>query len=212
MAIDIGYTLFVEILRMSQYPGAPFTGDIVRDIVMFFFIPTVFIILFVFMLLGTMFPRGWPLRALTGIAIWLFIVFGGYYGVFAAIAGPYFFILIFILGGLFFLRGHIGVRVEGGAVPGIGGGHAHGPQGSENRARKLSEAYRELENMKKDIAELKALNEKTGTPIDRSLEGCLGRLSEIRQEVHRLGGDINKCEAVQRQIDGLTRAFVKKNR
>jgi len=192
MAIDIGYTLFVEILRMSQYPGAPFTGDIVRDIVMFFFIPTVFIILFVFMLLGTMFPRGWPLRVLTGIAIWLFIVFGGYYGVFAAIAGPYFFILIFILGGLFFLRGHIGVRVEGGAVPGYGGGGSRGGGGGKDLPEVNPLERKRLENELKRLDErIKKLQKKEESMIARGVHGAgsvtlqIDELEAARKEILR---------------------------
>jgi hypothetical protein len=174
MAIDIAYTLFVEILRMQDYPGGSFSGDPVKDIVMFFFIPTVFIILFIFMLLGTMFPRGWPLRALTGIAIWLFIVFGGYYGTFAMLAGPYFFVLIFILGAIFFLRGHIGARV-GGAVPGLGGGGGGGGKFSH-----MSTA---------DLVEL------LGTYSDQLKEGMKHnepRLSELRAEVAEISAELSR--------------------
>jgi len=123
---DLGYILFVEFLRMTQYPGAPFTGEIIRDLVMFFFIPTVFIILIVYMLLGRILPPAHvKLRALLGIAIYAFIIFGGYYPVFAYLAGPYFIFLIFILGILYYFLEHFTRRGGGGGgSPYRGASHA----------------------------------------------------------------------------------------
>jgi hypothetical protein len=118
MAIDIGTTIFIDILGMSQYPGSPFSGQIINDLVMFFFIPTVFIIIFVYILTGRLLGNA-KLRLLLAIALYLFIVFGGYYSAFAYLAGPYFIFLIFILGALLFLSSHFGIRrsSQGGGLP-----------------------------------------------------------------------------------------------
>src|SRR3989344_4220407 len=108
MAIeDIGQVLFVDILKMSQYPGSPFTGNIFNDLVMFFFIPTVFIILVVYMMVARVLPVQYTgLRFLLGIAAYLFIIVGGYYSLFAYLAGPYFMFLILFMGLLFYFTRH----------------------------------------------------------------------------------------------------------
>jgi hypothetical protein len=107
MASDIGSILFVEILRMSQYPGSPFTGNIYRDIIMFFIVPTIFIILIVYMMVGRVLPPEYgKMKVMLGLGAYLFIIAGGYYPVFALLAGPYFIFLIFILGLLFYVMEH----------------------------------------------------------------------------------------------------------
>lgn len=123
MATDIGSIIFFDILRMTQYPGSPFTGNIVNDLIMFLLVPSVFIILFTYSLLGRLFAAGQTrMRLLVGITIYLFIVAGGYYPAFALIAGPYFIVLIFLLGILYFVLGHFGVR-RGHAMSGHALGH-----------------------------------------------------------------------------------------
>lgn len=126
---DIGYLLFKEVLGMADYPAGPFSGVILKDLVMFFLIPSIFIILVIYMMLGRLFypatQRG--LRLLVGIGAYLFIVFGGYFGVFAELAGPYFIILIFIMGLLYMFLELFRVK----PVPAAGGhGLAAGGFGS----------------------------------------------------------------------------------
>ncbi len=107
MATDIGSFLFKGILGMAEYPSSPFTGIILNDLVMFFLIPTVFIILIVYMLLARLVPidnKG--MRIMVGLSVYLFIVFGGYYPIFARLAGPYFIFLIFVLGLFYFILHH----------------------------------------------------------------------------------------------------------
>lgn len=111
---DIGELLFRDILRMSQYPGAPFTGNIVNDLVMFFFIPTVFIILIIYTLAGRMTDNA-KIDLLLSVTFYLFIVFGGYFGMFALIAGPYFLFMLIFMGLFMFFLGHFGLRRAGGA-------------------------------------------------------------------------------------------------
>jgi len=119
--IDVGTLLFREILRMNEYPGAPFTGDLMRDLITFFFVPTVFLIAVIFFGVGIVLPPAWRgMRLLFGLAAFLFIVVSGYYPIFAYIAGPYFFVLIVILGLVFFLFRHFRrprVLHEGGGAP-----------------------------------------------------------------------------------------------
>ena len=106
---DIGQLIFVQLLQMTDYPGSPFTGDIARDLIMFLLVPSVFIILVVYMMVGRVLPPGGiynKLRILLGITTYLFIIAGGYYRVFALLAGPYFIFLVFILGILFFILEH----------------------------------------------------------------------------------------------------------
>jgi hypothetical protein len=105
---DIGFLIFSEFLGMTQYPGAPFTGNIVKDSIQFLFIPTVFIILVVYLLVSRLALPGSKIRILISIASYLFILTSGYYKVFALLAGPYFIFLIFFLGLLYFIPAHFG--------------------------------------------------------------------------------------------------------
>ncbi|MBI2233140.1 MAG: hypothetical protein HYU56_04420 [Candidatus Aenigmarchaeota archaeon] len=110
---DIGQLIFVQLLQMTDYPGSPFTGDIARDLIMFLLVPSVFIILVVYMMVGRVLPpdaRYNKLRVLLGATTYLFIIAGGYYRTFALLAGPYFIFLIFVLGILFFFIEHFGRR------------------------------------------------------------------------------------------------------
>jgi hypothetical protein len=125
MVQDIGYLLFKEVLGMTEYPGGVFSGVILKDLVMFFLIPSIFIILVIYMLLARLVPidsKG--MRLLVGIGAYLFIVFGGYYSIFARISGPYFIFLIFILGLLYFLLSHFKGGGGGPYTARSGGGYA----------------------------------------------------------------------------------------
>src|SRR3990167_5629176 len=94
---DIGYVIFGQILGMSQYPGAPFTGNIYRDLIMFLIVPSIFIILVIYSMTGRVIADA-KLRMMLGVGAYLFVIAGGYYSTFALLAGPYFIVLIFIVG------------------------------------------------------------------------------------------------------------------
>lgn len=120
---DVGELIFRDIFKMADYPGAPFTGNIINDLVMFLFIPTVFIIVIITVLVLRLGLPSEKLAVLLGIAFYMFIVFGGYYSMFALLAGPYFLFLIVIMGIFVFFLGHFGIA-RGGPMPGraAGGG------------------------------------------------------------------------------------------
>lgn len=110
---DFGEILFRDLLKVSQYPGSPFTGDIITDIVLYFFIPTVLLILVVFVLLGRLAVQQRGIRVLLGIAIYLFVVFSGYFAVFVMLGNAYFLFLVFILGLIYFIPTHFRIRTHG---------------------------------------------------------------------------------------------------
>ncbi len=112
---DIGSLIFRDFLKMTDYPGAPFSGNIVNDLVMFLFIPTVFIIVVVYTLAGRLTDTP-KINLLISIAFYAFIVFGGYYRIFALLAGPYFLFMLIFLGLFMFLIGHFGLRRAGGGM------------------------------------------------------------------------------------------------
>lgn len=146
MAFDIGSLLFVELLHMSAYPGAPFTGNIVQDLVMFFFIPTVFIIVIVYSLVGRIMGDA-KMKLLLGVAFYLFIVFSPYglYTMFAYLAGPYFLFMLIILGLVYFVLGHFGVKRKEDMNPAGGkGGHAMPMGAIERAARSVENPYENL--------------------------------------------------------------------
>ncbi|MBI4895962.1 MAG: hypothetical protein HY832_00225 [Candidatus Aenigmarchaeota archaeon] len=105
--IDIGEFIFVTILKMTQYPSAPFSGEIVSDLVMFLFVPSIFIILIIYQILNRLFESGpRKFKFLFGVGFYLVIIFQGFYAVFAYFAGPYFIFLIFVYGLFFYLIEH----------------------------------------------------------------------------------------------------------
>ncbi|MFA4819797.1 MAG: hypothetical protein WC613_02440 [Candidatus Aenigmatarchaeota archaeon] len=139
MAYDIGTSLFVELLGMTQYPGSPFTGNIFRDLIMFFIVPTIFIIMVLYIMSGRIIPNR-NFRVMLGVGAYLFIIAGGYYSFFALLAGPYFIFLIFILGVLGYLGSHF--RPHGG---GGGGGYSRSryaqAEEGERHSREEAEGY-----------------------------------------------------------------------
>lgn len=171
MASDIGFLIFAELLGMAEYPGAPFTGNVVKDLIMFLLIPTIFIILIIYMMLGRLLPptQG-KLRMLVAVGAYLFIIAGGYYRAFAYLAGPYFLFLIFIMGLLFFILEHFT-----GGNRAAGGGTATSfeiPTDAGQRKRWIDRVFRQEKNiMDRREAELAI------AAIDEQLE-YLDRLAE----------------------------------
>lgn len=149
-AIDVGSLLFREILRMYEYPGAPFTGDIIRDLVTFFFVPTVFLIAVIYFSTGIIFGPGWRgMRLLFGLAAYLFVIVSGYFSIFAYIAGPYFFFLIIVVGIVYFIGRHFrrpGLREGGAPTP-------PSAMPAEAVARSRSDILDELDRVKKSLAD-----------------------------------------------------------
>ncbi|MBI4894974.1 MAG: hypothetical protein HY831_00640 [Candidatus Aenigmarchaeota archaeon] len=155
MAIDIGVFLFKEILQMMEYPASPFTGVIINDLVMFFLIPTIFIILVIYMAVGRVVAGHPGLRLLVGLGSYLFIIFGGYFGVFARFAGPYFLFLIFGLGLIYFILEHFSRRggySSGGGFSGGsgGGGYEASSPFKQMTTHELQIMIRNAENAMKD--------------------------------------------------------------
>ena len=118
MIDDVGVLIFSQLLGITQYPGSPFTGNIFRDMIMFLIIPTIFIILVVYSMTGRIVADS-KLRVMLGVGAYLFIVAGGYYSIFALLAGPYFLFLIIFMGLIYWFFSHFtGSRPKGtGSAP-----------------------------------------------------------------------------------------------
>ncbi|GEM_PF-2388727 len=117
MVVDIGEMLFREILGMSAYPGSPFTGNIFQDIILFFFVPTVFLIIFVYVASGIIVaPENTKLRLLFGIAIYAFIIASRYFEGFAIFASQFYFIFVIVIGLVYFLGRHFRRPGGGGTM------------------------------------------------------------------------------------------------
>ena len=111
---DIASILFRDILRFSQYPGSPFTGDILADMVNYFLFPTVFIILFIYIILGVLFTKAQAkFRILVGVTLYLVIIVNGWFSAFA-LFGQFYIILLLLLGIFYFVLIHFGIRIGGG--------------------------------------------------------------------------------------------------
>lgn len=153
---DIGQIIFVQLLQMTEYPGSPFTGEIARDLIMFLLVPSVFIILLIYMIIGRLFGMTavgaqQKLRLLVGITIYLFIIAGGYYRAFALLAGPYFLFLIFVLGLFYFIFSHFGVQAGGGGPYREGGAFRTGGGNDSSVAHYENMNYLQLMKAKKRI-------------------------------------------------------------
>ncbi|MBI5332015.1 MAG: hypothetical protein HZB65_00415 [Candidatus Aenigmarchaeota archaeon] len=158
MALDIGMVLFRDVLKMAEYPNYPFSGIILNDLVMFFLIPTIFIILILYMAVGRVVGAHPGLRLLVGLGAYLFIIFGGYYGTFARIAGPYFIFLIFILGLLYFILDHFHKKpAEDGRGPTA---YSSGGLGGMSSGNVSSQDRKHLFTLEKQTSELKAEKER----------------------------------------------------
>ncbi|MFH1631347.1 MAG: hypothetical protein ABIA21_03990 [Candidatus Aenigmatarchaeota archaeon] len=239
MIEDIGHLIFVQILRVADYPGAPFTGNIISDLVLYLFLPLVFTILIIYMLLARMFPEGYKgIKLLMGIAIFLFAVFSGYFGIIIYITGPYFTFLLFGVGILTFLGMHFRPAGGGGEYrtkghpkwsggdqsPPLGGGGSQViPISTGKRAKRLAELKKELHSLEGDLRELKdeakmasasaASGNSAFVPTyDRTRSVIQQRLMEIRREMSSLGADINPVEAKLRELHGIEHAFFKNTR
>lgn len=185
MAIDIGQLIFVELLRMTNYPGSPFTGNIVNDLIMFLFIPSVFIIVIVYTLVGRMTDSN-KLKLLLGIAFYLFIIAGGYYNMFALLAGPYFIIMLIIVGVVFFFLGHFGLFKKDGGGQQI----QHMPgRAAEAASGEIIHQYQLLlENYRKGEDEYKLLKEqsKENPALDRLLAEQKKSISDTKHRIIEL--------------------------
>lgn len=181
MAVDIAYTIFVGLFGMMAYPGAPFTGNLMRDLILFILVPSVFIILFIYMVLGRLFSASsgtqLKLRVLVGVTMYVFIVASGFYPAFAYLAGPYFIFLIFILGLIYFIPGHFGFRHEGaGHFPESAGGY-------QKRGRGMTPGGR-ITYLRKELARAEAdlVTAETHGSKDRAMY-LQQKIDEIREEI-----------------------------
>lgn len=195
---DIGYMLFVQVLGMTEYPGQPFTGIIARDLILFFLVPTIFIIFIVYILLGRLAVQARKIRLLLGLGIYLFILAGGYYRVFALLAGPYFIVLIFVLGILYFIPTHF--RVQGGGMPGRAAGRHH-DEGEERALSGLPNRILVLLDMDQalDPAERKLLKQKL-EDLEERRDRILAQGPAEREARIRLDDIQEQIQAIERRL------------
>lgn len=196
MVADIGELIFRSILGMSQYPGAPFTGNIYRDLIMFLLVPSIFIILIIYTMTGRVIADA-KMRMMLGIGAYLFTIAGGYYSAFALLAGPYFIFLIFIVGLVYFvfgsLFGHHGGGGGGGQPEGQFPYHS-GNHSSDTYAKKVGmfdqrrrtvilKDIRDQENIiKRAQSKLKSLP----STADRAIQAENDRISKAEERIDHL--------------------------
>ncbi len=178
MVEDIGELIFVQLLGMMQYPGSPFTGNIFRDLIMFLVVPTIFIILVIYSMTGRIVADP-KLRMMLGVGAYLFTIAGGYYSMFALLAGPYFLFLIIFMGLIYYFAGHFTGRAPQG---GGGGGVAHYPEGDNRMKRFLGIPTLNPVDRKYLNDELKKINARIHT-VQRNIESV---------EKHPGTGDIGR--------------------
>lgn len=187
---DIGELIFRDILRMTEWPGAPFTGNIINDLVMMLFIPSVFIIVVIYTLVGRLTPHP-KLNLLMSLAFYAFIVFGGYFRIFALLAGPYFLFLLIIMGLLFFFLGHFGLR-RGGGMPGGGAGHGGGGLsgmavgGGGELINQYQQMLQSVKRAEDRLLELQGLAQQNPQAFERALATQTQIVNDLRRDLSRL--------------------------
>lgn len=180
MAFEIVQFLFGDLLR-CPWCIAQQSGNVMEDVVMMFLLPTIIIILFVFILLKDLkILRGSKMmELLIGIGVYLFIVFGGYFEIFAELTKSYFIFLIFLLGVMYFVLGHF---MRGGSSGGGGGGITRFA-GAMNE--KSSDFKSEEHMMKRDQDDYRARLKMARHNLDL----LNNQIHDYENEVGRLHGD-----------------------
>ncbi|MBI4014927.1 MAG: hypothetical protein HY365_03150 [Candidatus Aenigmarchaeota archaeon] len=107
-----------DILQISSFPGAPFTGNPFTDIIMVFFIPTGFLILFIHYVAAMFWQGHAKLNLLFTLMLYLFVIGSGAFQYFVGLASGYIPILLFF-GGIFFVLQHFRRQTH---APAAGGG------------------------------------------------------------------------------------------
>lgn len=183
-AFEFAQLFFGEFLR-CDWCLAHQTGNVMEDLVMLFLLPTIILILFVYVLLKDLkiLSGSKVMKLLIGLAVYLFVIFGGYYSMFAELAKTYFIILIFILGILYFVVGHF---IAGPPKEGGGGG-------GQGLVQKLIEPDKLKYENKKELALVREekdqldrqIHELKNRPQDQTTNAALVALGSKKLELQR---------------------------
>lgn len=110
--MEIDDILFRGILRISDYPAYPFTGNVISDLITFFVLPTILIFTIVYFGTESIIPKLGAhkgFRILFSVVVYLYIITQGMFGIIAR--GIHFYLIFFlILAGIMFLLSHIRTR------------------------------------------------------------------------------------------------------
>ena len=207
---DIGYLIFRDILQVSEYPGSPFSGVIINDLVLYLFIPSVFIILVVHNLTSRFF-KSEKIKLLMSISFYLFIVFSGYYKLFMLLAGPYLIFLLIFVGLFLFFIGHFKLskkqeeKIFGHSMPGSSSSSGgSGIRYLNELKEKLKEVDNEIKEQEKKVEQYQHKEEKD---IDkdkpkhqvimndeRALAGANERLYTLKDRRNQIWEEIKKVK------------------
>ena len=173
--------------------------------VMFLIIPTIFIIVVITILVLRLGLPSQKLAVLMGIGFYLFIIFGGYYSMFALLAGPYFLFLLIIIGILAFFLGHFGVGRQGGPMHGraVGGGMPGSAAGmGVARFETMSRNELRIEKDRVQVA-IKNVQHQLGRAENKSEE----RNVYLRQELVRLQNELSEIDTQLNYVKKHTRGL-----
>ena len=189
--LDIGRILFVEILKMTEYPGGIFSNHtIMENLVLYFLVPTVFIIIFLYVTVGRFFPHQ-KIRLVLSITIYLFIIVSGFYAGFAYFAGPYVIFLI-VIGGILFLYSHFGMKQQGG-----GGNTSQLTEtalvgNNEELINEYESLVKAYNDAKKVLSDLELKSAKTPGAYDRELQTQRDTVNHIARDLNRVQMQLEK--------------------
>ncbi len=216
--------IIIEFLKINCnlvecYPNQPFEA-----VFYLIFFPSVFILLFIyiltnFILKGEGKPQG--LRILVSVAIYMFIVVGGWYSLFIAVSRLWWIIIILLVGFWIFVRNYTGGesqstgRMGTSALPGIGkyGIEKLKGGGKTNVEKRIADRIKIMKGILKEIKKPKAGTD-VGILIARFWQVKEAAESSIEELEAMLGFPAKKVFAKKywKQIDELTRDFEKEEK
>ena len=188
-----------DILQISSFPGAPFTGNPFTDIIMVFFIPTGFMILFIHYVAAMFWQGHAKLNLLFTLMVYLFIIGSGAFQYFVGLASGYIPILLFF-GGIFFVLQHfrrqphpVGQGGGGQGVPTMSMGALAERQTDYSEMDRLS-LNQHKERTERFISYLKQQIKEAETNKEPRLETLRIQLVEKQQALDMIDYQLNRAK------------------
>jgi hypothetical protein len=194
-------------------------GSEIEALFYLLFFPTVFIILFVYVVVGAVLNRvqgtEGALRLLVSVALYAFIIFEGYYNLFVSLSRLWWLLLATLLGVWLFIRQFIH---GGGGFPSLGGG-GRGMSGfiSDKVKRKITgeekDLYKEIEDAFKQLEHFyNEINDSTGEAREIASTNFRDQQTRLRSLItdYNKYGKMELSGGVKVNIQHKSREFWKK--
>jgi len=186
---DIGSILFRDVLQVDVYPGSPFSGNIINDLVMYFFIPLALMIGFVWVIMDDLpFLRdSGRMKILFTLVFILFIVFSPYRLFSAFVQGAPVYIIFVIFIGFFWFIGR----------------HFRGPAGGRGRRDPAHLAVDHMSKRERSLLSLPILNPRERKTLQDDIKKLDRRIEHLNKKFDIMVKNGSNTEQVALEIDRL---------